>query len=104
MGEWKRTAGTWALFGTSVYSEEGTVCALSEPRSKFIEDKALDVHSPDFNEAMANGELIAAAPELLEAAERALAYMNTFLPVEGNGKSLIRQLRAAIAKAKGEAK
>lgn len=52
-------------------------------------------------EAQANARLIAAAPDLLEAAKEALAIFE-FLPQTTNGP-VANQLRAAITKAEGSA-
>ena len=46
-----------------------------------------------------NARLIAAAPDLLEALEAALRKIEWILPVEWD---VMRQINAAIAKAKGE--
>ena len=52
-------------------------------------------------EAKANAQLIAAAPELLEALERLLLRCEEILP-SYDAKDVIEPARAAIAKAKGE--
>lgn len=52
----------------------------------------------DVDEAQANARLIAAAPELLEALELAESIVAAML---GGGRELV-QIRAAIAKARGE--
>jgi len=62
-------------------------------------------------EAEANARLIAAAPELLEACEAALEYLNrnrpkgnirdNFTALNEHENGVVKPLRAAIAKAKG---
>ena len=51
----------------------------------------------------ANGRLIAAAPELLEALEGVLPYLEEDPDDEGDYNDRVRAAVAAIAKAKGEA-
>lgn len=51
----------------------------------------------------ANANLIAAAPDLLEALEYALSMWGDYLPAgNSNAMKAIKQARAAISKAKGE--
>ena len=54
--------------------------------------------SPVFEEAKANANLIAAAPELLEAAEKALSYMRLHKYAD---KAWADDLESAINKARG---
>ncbi len=60
-----------------------------------------EVYSDDCDpdEALANAKLIAAAPELLEAAERALNYLQNTEDEFGISLGCAEALRAAIAKA-----
>ena len=51
--------------------------------------------------APANARLIAAAPELYGAVERALRHAQN-LGIDSEGSSYVNQLRAALAKALGE--
>ena len=51
----------------------------------------------------ANARLIAAAPELLEAVERALRHAQN-IGIDSEGSSYVSTLRTAIAKARGGAK
>ena len=53
----------------------------------------------DFDEVIANARLIAAAPELLEACKKAEGWLSGWASAE----PYIDVLRAAIAKATGEA-
>lgn len=54
--------------------------------------------------ALANANLIAAAPDLLEALEYALSMWGDYLPPgNSNAMKAIKQSRAAIAKARGDA-
>ena len=57
--------------------------------------------SEDDNQTSANGNLIAAAPDLLTALEESIEYS----PYKGESEEtpFLRRARAAIAKAKGEA-
>lgn len=52
--------------------------------------------------AEANTHLIAAAPDLHEAVERALRHAEN-IGIDSEGSSYVNQLRAALAKARGEA-
>jgi len=65
-----------------------------------------DTHRKDYPELQANAHLIAAAPELLEAASMALSVMEVEY-ITNNRTDLaqfMEPLRAAIAKALGETK
>lgn len=57
-------------------------------------------HGSDSEEGVANARLIAAAPELLEAAEKALQYMRLHKYAD---QAWADDLASAIAKAKGTA-
>jgi hypothetical protein len=52
---------------------------------------------------LANAHLLAAAPEMLKALESALNVLEVYLPGMNICKSVIPKVRAAVAKAKGEA-
>lgn len=58
--------------------------------------------NPADQELEANARLIAAAPELLEALEASLDYIERHTYGGTDGLALIDKTRAAIAKAKGE--
>lgn len=99
MSESKHTPGPWSRVGTFVHalSDDGAnqFCALVQ-----------DAHTPT-QVLEANARLIAAAPELLEALQQTLAQCLAWQG-EPNEYSceihskIIRQARAAIAKALGE--
>jgi len=102
-GKVKHTVGPWKIVGKSIKNTEGygddtRVCTMnfSIPRLKV---KAGEL------EAQANANLIAAAPELLEACKEALHTFKTLQKIYGNkipGFSVeIKQLKQAIEKAEG---
>lgn len=70
----------------ATYAQE--ICAMHWP----------DRHRTE-NEVLANARLIAAAPEMLEALRRAERYISDDQPDEEG--SLLKAIRAAIAKAEG---
>jgi hypothetical protein len=55
----------------------------------------------DRDEAKANAALIASAPDLLESLEQVADYLSSGVPVYA-GSLLHEEIRAAIAKARGE--
>jgi hypothetical protein len=107
------TPGPWELFeatehhGAYVAGPDGDICDFYT-----MSDPCGETRKPfSFHNADANARLMAAAPELAEAAEEILAYatMDDFLNGRSNEsmvfgitkKDLLR-LRAALAKARGE--
>lgn len=87
----KHTPGPWAVNSehlTVLAEDSGYVCKVAGP-------------GPNDPESLANAHLIAAAPELLAAAELALTAVAD--PADWNFKAR-PALMAAIAKAKGGAK
>jgi hypothetical protein len=87
MSEQKFTPGPWQRVGAMIWSpsEHATIAAVSELRdSTFVEYKSLRLGSADFDEAMANARLIAAAPKWY-AALKQLAETDLH---EGNCASL----------------
>lgn len=80
----KHTPGPWEADGGDVFSKEGR---------KYIALTILDVPK---KERMANARLIAAAPELLEAAKDALELLTGLTIPE------VKKLQKAIAKAEDE--
>ena len=93
----KHTPGPWKCsqhlghFSWSVHMDAG-----DRGRGSTIVD---GVGGIDREQRLANARLIAAAPDLLEALEAALRKIEWILPVEWD---VMRQINAAIAKAKGE--
>ena len=59
---------------------------------------------PHYRNAVADGKLLAAAPELLEAASQALAHIEADEVTHGRKFAAGEMLRAAIAKAVGHNK
>lgn len=93
------TPGKWQQSGNIIYSENGVICELSEIRKgTTINHQPIDIGSPDWDEAMANGKIIIAAPELLAACKMALATLDIHGLEDGDTAA---RLRVAIAKAEG---
>ena len=105
MSETKHTPGPWRISGESativqtddraINSEGGVLIAraLGYPNSGYF---------PSDDEATGNAALIAAAPELLEAAEGIVSRWDSPLWKDQPHTGIfIDRLRAAIAKAKG---
>ena len=66
------TPGPWEQESTLIFAREAKsmICELSEPRGPdVIRHERLSIGSSDWGEAMANGKLMAAAPEMLAALE-----------------------------------
>jgi hypothetical protein len=82
------TQGPWTIENNSIYGNAGMI----RPFIASVEDDHRD------EETNANARLIAAAPDLLEAADDALADLEGY----EFAAETIRKLRAAIAKATGE--
>lgn len=64
--------------------------------------EAADYCGQMFDEAKANGALIAAAPDLLEACEEVFRNCELFRTADNMAGRLCRIVESAIAKAKGE--
>lgn len=93
MSERKHTPGPWMVEGRTVY-------ALNEDGYNRFSALVQDAHTPG-DELEANAQLIAAAPELLEALEQFVAWVDA--PCESAfSDSQLASARAAIAKATGE--
>jgi hypothetical protein len=104
MNDWKFTPGPWviaheinvvALNGRRVIAGTGSYQDNQRTELVLVENKA-------------NACLIAAAPELLAALEAARDWIEARLPdstpiMRGGGQQKLDKIRAAIAKAKGEA-
>ncbi len=56
----------------------------------------------DGPQRLANARLIAAAPDLYAACESAENWLTEFDPIDEGGQGLIEQLRAALARARGD--
>ena len=92
----KHTPRPWLVEGRTVY-------ALNDDGYNRFSALVQDAHTPG-DELEANARLMAAAPELLKACEEALDDLVDEDGVYFSGdESLVKQLRAAIAKALGEA-
>lgn len=93
MSEFKGTPGPWLRSLRTVY-------ALNEWGVNQFSALIQDAHTPDY-ELKANAQLIAAAPDLLEALEQFVAWVDA--PCESAfSYSQLASARAAIAKALGE--
>jgi co-chaperonin GroES (HSP10) len=99
----KHTAGLWEVSHAGSYRDD-------EVQASFVIDEyfvrqpesdtaiASDILNPDTGEpSEANARLIAAAPEMLDALERVLQ-----LQISESDDEIFAEVRAAIAKAKGE--
>jgi hypothetical protein len=84
-GPWFATPGNYAVYVKDAYGDQGDlVCALSG-------------YGSNYRLRAANARLIAAAPDLLEACQRALAEA-----VADDQDEWFANMRAAIAKATGQ--
>lgn len=64
----KVSSEEWIHDGNYVYSHEGMICELSEPRYRnLVLHHAVEIGSKDFNEAMNNGRFICLAANSLPA-------------------------------------
>ena len=107
------TAGPWTHEGRLVWSPDGMICEISEPRaSRFVQHFSVAAGSPDFREAMANGKLIAAAQDLLAACKDALICNDQEVghheqcgwceqAIGHSSNCFIPGVKAAVAKAEG---
>lgn len=94
------TPGKWQQSGNIIYSENGVICELSEIRKgTTINHQPIDIGSPDWDEAMANGRIIIAAPELLAALKAIIETCN--VRIDDPRCKYFDAARAAIAKAEG---
>jgi len=106
MADEKHTAGPWS-FKQAIAPVDGEydygISADFEGRPLCIAEAFGRIAREVRPNALANGRLIAAAPDLLEAAEAINSYFPSIVPSRGvipNEK--IAKLRAAIAKATGK--
>lgn len=104
MTEAKHTPGPW--HGTT-YIDPSSIAISSEDREERsavpVCEVSVGFNEPFNGEQIANARLIAAAPDMLEAAKNARTVILNFVEAHGDsGASLIiRQLDSAIAKATG---
>ncbi len=75
----KHTPGPWEVSGATHvvhFGDDGAnICTVSEPRpdDQIVGYHELELFSKDFHEACANAQLIAAAPDLLDALRAVVA-------------------------------
>lgn len=95
------TPGPWEQSGNIIWSpDNGVICELSEIRKTgYIAHEGIGVTSPDWEEAMANGRMIAAAPEMLEALKGMREWARSFLM---DDHPTVIEADRVIAKAEGE--
>jgi hypothetical protein len=96
------TPGPWQQSGDVIWSQEhGVVCQLStvHPPGCLIEHRRLECGSDDWNEAMANANLITAAPNLLAACEALVEWDEK--ATSRSIETVTDMARAAIAKVRG---
>lgn len=84
------TPGPWIRMGVNVRTNDSTI--------RFVQSIEVGKH-PD--EVIANANLVAAAPDLLEALELAREYLITIAHDENH--VVLQKIKEAIAKAKGGA-
>ena len=98
--EQKHTPGPWWATDSGVRDRGGYICHTNPPTHFQGQDERYD---REVDERKANKNLIAAAPELLEALEHYLIQDEIAEGYGGGvGGSAREQARAAIAKATGE--
>ncbi len=96
MSETKHTPGPWEFDGEYVWADAVRGYVADPNTEDMTSGRGLaKLEAPEMIKA--NGRLIAAAPELLEALQDALEYLQHHLPEEA-----LASHRAAIAKATGE--
>ena len=92
----KHTKGPWRLF-----NEEGIVSVLAPSGKEVVKWTGFD--ASDYPKAaVANACLIAAAPDLLEAADNAVIFLMGKARRDSAERAIIENLRAAIARAIGD--
>ena len=98
------TPGPWKVFNDN---EFGDVLYVRLPGSKFCNNEIAVLYDPANTSRIANARLIAAAPDLLEAAELALSTAEAWIHDQLDGTSSLEAeieklepVRAAIAKAR----
>lgn len=99
----KHTQGPWVVEAGMVFGTQGKKPRICTPCSQeYSADDSIAGHQ-DMYEAAANAKLIAAAPELLEVLECALADLQEWLilyPYEAKTLGIVKRLERTIKKAK----
>lgn len=95
----KYTPGPWKAIRHGNFIEIEPVISLSTKNQKMI-----DLRLVEHAEIMANANLIAAAPDLLEAGKKMVATWEKKFGAVMTGGELFKDLLAAIAKAEGRDK
>jgi len=104
----KHTPGPWEWRDKIYddYSDEGGFARVGAPEGEHIMwlgSSEMYEHQCGEPPTMADTYLIAAAPDLLEACRKALRHFDTSETVnDPEDNAVLRQLEAAISKAKGE--
>ena len=102
------TSGPWSIVGAikvwKTGSDGAAVAIMAEPEIQSSADfRPVEIHSRRFDEACANARLIAAAPDLLEAAKGAQCSCSIAERESGHLTDCwMPALEAAIAKAEGK--
>ena len=111
MTEPKFTPGPWKMvIEGSINLEEG-LATIDAPNAGKSTGKSICRTYESFTnegarENIANAQLIAAAPEMYDACERAFLYIDSWGPLlpEGEAGKLYKALKNVLAKARGETK
>jgi len=98
MSEPTHTPGPWKAWCRSVYYEGG-----DWPKSDFLQWEIEGPEIPDGRGSyyQADAQLIAAAPDLLEALKLAELWMLGGTPTQYSDQVVLEEIQSAIAKAKG---
>ena len=107
----EHTPGPWAISGPwdeTCIPESIRICSPNYAPRQYVADvytgdpnNGMDFHR---QESLANARLIAAAPELLEALQAALAELDTYWKGDYMGRELPMQMRAARKDRRHESK
>jgi hypothetical protein len=110
----QHTPGPWIKHSRFVFrAGDGhlTICELQGSGGKYVERRELELDDPRFDEIHANGRLIAAAPDMLDALRQAEQFIANGIemgairmPAPDSDDSAVNTLpaiRAAIAKVEG---
>lgn len=97
----KHTPGTWSDYYAKL-APVGSVAVWSDQGGMVRRVALCGTHEGiDLDEAEANARLIAAAPDLLEALKELVAYATDGLGSLSDDWNVVKDARAAIAKAEG---